>query len=82
VDTSDNRDGALRGRRTGSWQRWPFLPAVAEDRVYWVDPGKLVIPGIRLPEMTELMGRMIHPESLGAPDDRELGGPSDDGGAS
>ena len=67
VDTSDNRDGALRGRVAGPWDRWPFLPAVERDRVYWVDPIRLVIPGPRLPQMTRLMGRLIHPEIFGEP---------------
>lgn len=73
VDTSDNRPGALRGRQPGSWGRWEFLPAVQEDRVWWVDPNRLVVAGPRLPEMTELMARLIHPERLGAPAADELG---------
>ncbi len=67
IDTSDNGDGALRGRVPGPWDRWPFLPAVEENRVYWVDPIRLVIPGPRLPQMTRLMGRLIHPEIFGEP---------------
>ncbi len=67
VDTSDNGDGALRGRAVGPWDRWPFLPAVKEERVYWVDPVRLVIPGPRLPEMTRLLGRIVHPEIFGEP---------------
>jgi iron complex transport system substrate-binding protein len=65
IDASDNRPGALRGRRAGPWGSWKFLPAVQRGRVYWVDPGRLVIPGLRLPEMTRLMGRLIHPEVFG-----------------
>jgi iron complex transport system substrate-binding protein len=67
VDTSDNGYGALRGRVRGPWDRWPFLPAVEKNRVYWVDPIRLVIPGPRLPQMTRLMGRLIHPEIFGEP---------------
>jgi len=67
IDTSDNGTGALRGRVTGPWDRWPFLPAVEENRVYWVDPIRLVIPGPRLPEMTRLVGRLVHPEIFGEP---------------
>jgi ABC-type Fe3+-hydroxamate transport system substrate-binding protein len=67
IDTSDNGDGALRGRVVGPWGRWPFLPAVEKKRVYWVDPIRLVIPGPRLPQMTRLMGRLIHPEVFGEP---------------
>jgi ABC-type Fe3+-hydroxamate transport system substrate-binding protein len=67
IDTSDNGDGALRGRVAGAWDRWPFLPAVEKDRVYWVDPVRLVIPGPRLPQMTRLMGQLVHPEIFGEP---------------
>jgi iron complex transport system substrate-binding protein len=67
IDTSDNGDGALRGRTAGPWDRWPFLPAVEKNQVYWVDPLRLVIPGPRLPQMTRLMGRLIHPEVFGEP---------------
>jgi iron complex transport system substrate-binding protein len=68
IDASDNRPAALRGRETGIWGRWDFLPAVREGRVYHIDPGKMVIPGLRLTEMTELMGQLIHPEVFGEPD--------------
>jgi iron complex transport system substrate-binding protein len=73
IDTSDNGDGALRGRLAGPWDRWPFLPAVEKNRVYWVDPIRLVIPGPRLPQMTRLMGRLVHPEIFGesSPEDFE-----------
>ena len=73
VDTSDNGDDALRGRAAGPWGRWPFLPAVEENRVYWVDPIRLVIPGPRLPQMTRLMGRLIHPEIFGEPSPEDFG---------
>ena len=65
LDSSDNRPGALRGRAAGSWGQWPFLPAVAAGRVYWVDPTRVSIPGPRLPEMARLFGRLIHPEAFG-----------------
>jgi iron complex transport system substrate-binding protein len=68
IDASDNRPDALRGRAMGTWGRWEFLPAVKERRVYHIDPGEMVIPGLRLPEMTELMGQLIHPELYGEPD--------------
>lgn len=67
VDTSDNRPEARRGAAPGGWADWPFLPAVAEGRVYHVAPGLLVIPGIRLPEMTARLGRLVHPEAYGEP---------------
>lgn len=65
VDTSDNRPGAPRGREVGTWAQWDFLPAVEQERVYHVHPDRLVIPGPRLPEMTELMAKLIHPELFG-----------------
>jgi iron complex transport system substrate-binding protein len=72
IDASDNRPGSPRGRQTGRWGEWPFLPAVQDERVYWVDPGLLLIPGLRLPEMTLLAGRLIHPETFGAAGDAEM----------
>ena len=71
IDTSDNRPTALRGRHTGPWGRWTFLDAVQNDRVYWIDPSRLVIPGIRLPKMAQLAGKLIHPEVFGEPGDDE-----------
>lgn len=73
IDASDNRPGSLRGRSPGRWGQWDFLPAVQEDRVFWVEPGRLVIPGLRIAEMTRLMGRLIHPEEYGEPERHELG---------
>jgi len=67
IDTSDNGPGALRGIEPGSWGSWDFLPAVRKNRVFWVDPDLLVIPGMRLPEMTRRIGRMIHPDLFGEP---------------
>lgn len=66
IDISDNRPGALRGQRLGSWGDWPFLPAVKQQQVYWVDPTRLMIPGPRLPEMATLVGKLIHPEIFGS----------------
>jgi iron complex transport system substrate-binding protein len=74
VDTSDNRPGAPRGRTPGAWEQWSFVPAVAENRVWHVEPDLLVIPGVRLPEMAELMARLIHPEAFGPPADDDIGG--------
>ena len=68
IDTSINREGALRGRQPGPWGKWPFLPAVRNNNVYWIDPSRLVIPGIHLANMAYLMGKMIHPEVFGKPD--------------
>ena len=67
IDTSDNGPDAIRGRRAGPWETWDFLPAVRNNQVFWVDPDRLVIPGIRLPAMAERMGRFLHPEVFGEP---------------
>jgi len=67
VDLSENRPGAPRGAVAGDWSRWPFLPAVESGRVHFVDPSRLAIPGPRLGEMAERMGRLLHPERFGAP---------------
>lgn len=71
IDTSLNQPTAPRGNQPGDWKQWPFLPAVKRQQVHWVDPSQLVIPGMRLPEMTRLMGRFIHPEEFGEPDRRD-----------
>lgn len=73
IDASDNRPGALRGREPGFWGQWRFLPAVRENRVYWIDPMRLTIPGPRLPEMAELVAKLIHPEIFGSVSVKELG---------
>jgi ABC-type Fe3+-hydroxamate transport system substrate-binding protein len=73
IDISDNGPGALRGRKPGPWANWGFLPAVNEGRVYWVDPQRLSIPGPRIPEMAELMARMIHPDTFGEPSADQYG---------
>jgi len=72
IDTSDNRPGAERGRVTGDWGRWGFVPAVRDERVYRVDPGRLVIPGLRLPQMTLLMGKLVQPQIFGEVEAAEL----------
>jgi ABC-type Fe3+-hydroxamate transport system substrate-binding protein len=72
IDTSDNDPAVPRGRLAGDWGQWDFLPAVRRQRVYCVDPSRLVIPGIRLPEMTLLMGKLIQPEAFGEAVDDEL----------
>jgi len=51
------------------WDQWPFLPAVRDDNVYRVEPGVLVIPGIRLPEMAQAMAELIHPGTFKRPTD-------------
>jgi iron complex transport system substrate-binding protein len=72
IDASDGHVAGLRGQTLGPWEKWRFLPAVRERHVYWVDPSRLVIPGIRLPEMADLMGQLIHPEVFGAATETEF----------
>jgi iron complex transport system substrate-binding protein len=76
VDTSENRPGAAVGRFLGPWAKWPFLPAVRDQRVFAVDPWRLNIPGPRLPEMAELMGKLIHPDIFGEPAVADLAMPA------
>ena len=78
IDVSDNRPGARRGVKSGYWGQWKFLPAVSHNRVYWTDPFKLAIPGPRMPEMAELLAKLIHPEIFGTVSDRDLESPGDD----
>ncbi len=74
VDSADNRPDNPRGLAPGFWAKWPFLPAVAQGRVAFVDPWQLLVPGPRLAEMAELMGRLIHPELFGAPQAQDFAG--------
>lgn len=76
VDVSDNRAGDSRDDRPGDWGDWAFLPAVRERRVYRIEPSRLVIPGLRLPAMTRLMGQLIHPELFGDAPRDALGTPA------
>jgi len=67
LDVAEVGAGASRGEPPGEWGRWPRLPAVAAGRVYRVDPSRLSVPGPRLPEMAELVARLVQPERFGAP---------------
>lgn len=75
LDSADNRPGAARGALPGEWARWPFLPAVRDGRVYHLDPARLSVPGPRLPEMAELVARLLHPEIFGPPRASDFGPP-------
>jgi len=75
VEASDHRPAAFRGRAPGLWAAWEFLPAVHEGRVYWIDPDRVVVPGMRMGETAELLARMIHPEAFGEAGLEELGAP-------
>jgi iron complex transport system substrate-binding protein len=52
----------LKSRRL-FWQQWPMLPAVAADRLYWVEPDLIDRPGPRLVDGLELLARLFHPGS-------------------
>ncbi len=52
----------LKSRRL-FWQRWPMLPAVAADRLYWVEPDLIDRPGPRLVDGLELLAHLFHPGS-------------------
>ncbi len=73
IDTSDNRGTSDRDQAAGGWGQWPFLPAVESGRVWRVHPERLAIPGPRMPEMSRLVSRLVHPEVFGAPSPRERG---------
>lgn len=75
VDSADNRPGNPRGMVAGFWQQWPFLPAVAGNRVAFVDPWRLLVPGPRLADMAELMAKLVQPELFGRPRPEEFGPP-------
>jgi iron complex transport system substrate-binding protein len=72
LDVSENLRDAPRGRRSGDWARWPFLPAVAANRVFHVDPSRLSVPGPRLPEMADLVARIVQPERFGEPTEEAM----------
>lgn len=67
LDVSENLRDAPRGRRAGEWARWPFLPAVEQGCVHFVDPSRLSVPGPRLPAMAALVARVVQPERFGEP---------------
>lgn len=67
IDSADNRSEGPWGALPGIWAEWPFLPAVERGRVFAVEPSRLLIPGPRLGEMAERMGRFLHPEIFGPP---------------
>ncbi|MEO7793509.1 MAG: helical backbone metal receptor [Thermoanaerobaculia bacterium] len=81
VDSADNRAGQPRGLAPGLWKAWPFLPAVASGRVAFVDPWQLLVPGPRLADMAELMGRLVHPELFGPPTPADFASPVASSGA-
>lgn len=72
IDSADNRARGPFGALAGDWARWPFLPAVAAGRVFAVEPSRLLIPGPRLGEMAERMGRLLHPAIFGPPVDADF----------
>lgn len=48
----------------GVWNVLPSLPAVRHHRVYFLVDDRLVVPGPRIVQGTELMARALHPEAF------------------
>jgi iron complex transport system substrate-binding protein len=61
------------GRGPGYWGRWEFLPAVQSNEVSWLHPQLLGVPGPRMPEMAEMLVRLIHPAEFGRLEPEEMG---------
>ncbi len=53
---------ALRGQMLEQWHQLGMIPAVANDRVYFVDDDNCLIPSLRYPEIIDKVSRMLHPE--------------------
>jgi iron complex transport system substrate-binding protein len=49
----------------GSWQRWPQLRAVRNNRVHVVDADLFDRPTHRLLDGLEILARLIHPDLFG-----------------
>jgi len=45
-----------------SWKRWPMIPAVRKDAVYFISPDRVHRPGPRIVEGLERLASAIHPE--------------------
>ena len=77
AEMEDDLDEISRGEREsvaflrqfyfGDRKHRGLLPAVERGRVFAVEPSRLLIPGPRLGEMAERMGRFLHPEIFGPP---------------
>ncbi|MGH9372360.1 MAG: ABC transporter substrate-binding protein [Vicinamibacterales bacterium] len=47
-----------------AWQALSSVPAVRLNRVYWIEDDRVVNPGPRVAEGTELIARVLHPDSF------------------
>lgn len=70
IDTSSQKK--LYGQHLGDWQQWQTLPAVINNKVYHIDPSRLLLPGVHLQAMALLMGKLIQPELFGKPDEEDF----------
>jgi iron complex transport system substrate-binding protein len=64
-------DGAREGK-DGYWQRWPTLPAVANDRVLHVDAELVTMPGPELDRSLRTLARALHGASIDLAIDRAI----------
>jgi iron complex transport system substrate-binding protein len=48
----------------GFWDRWRGIPAVASERVYYLDAATISLPGPHLDRSLELLGRSIYGEAF------------------
>jgi iron complex transport system substrate-binding protein len=55
---------AERGREIAAWKTLPSVPAVRSGRVIFITDPRVVIPGPRVAEGTELIARAIRPEAF------------------
>jgi iron complex transport system substrate-binding protein len=78
VNASDTSPDGRAGRHAGRWARWDFLPAVRDERVWYVHPQRLSIPGPRIAATAELLRSLVHPERFGEPAPVSLGPLTDD----
>ncbi len=54
--------GEVHAKVKEKWQRWNTLPAIKNDRIYFVDSNVFDRPGPRLVDSLEILAKMIHPE--------------------
>ncbi len=47
------------------WRRWGEIPAVANERIYPLDPDLIARPSPRIIDAVEILARMFHPDAEG-----------------
>lgn len=58
----DPMPGAIRAKEIAVWRSLASLPAVRSNRVYLIDQQMTVVPGPRVGEGVELIGKTLHPD--------------------